>query len=138
MSFLGDEVDTFLFRCSSSMAKGSQHHNTFRYDDLQISEVVHSSYSFETCSLESMPAVLYDLCFCISEVINCSEMTFHRLQALSKALTEDELLYLRTQFELLEPRDGCVSLNNFKTVSDSFSFFMFHIQFHSFHLLIFG
>ncbi|KAK8702389.1 hypothetical protein V6N13_020745 [Hibiscus sabdariffa] len=37
-------------------------------------------------------------------------------KALSKALTEDELVYLRAQFRLLEPnRDGSVSLENFKT-----------------------
>ncbi|EEF32406.1 calcium-dependent protein kinase, putative [Ricinus communis] len=37
------------------------------------------------------------------------------LKALSKALTEDELVYLRAQFRLLEPnRDGSVSLDNFK------------------------
>ncbi|KAE8681572.1 CDPK-related kinase 4 [Hibiscus syriacus] len=36
-------------------------------------------------------------------------------KALSKALTEDELVYLRAQFTLLEPnRDGSVSLENFK------------------------
>ncbi|OMO97938.1 hypothetical protein CCACVL1_04407 [Corchorus capsularis] len=35
--------------------------------------------------------------------------------ALSKALTEDELVYLRAQFRLLEPnKDGSVSLENFK------------------------
>jgi Ca2+-binding EF-hand superfamily protein len=39
------------------------------------------------------------------------------LQSLSKALTEDELVYLRAQFRLLEPnRDGRVSLENFKMV----------------------
>lgn len=39
------------------------------------------------------------------------------LQALSKALTEDELLYLRAQFALLEPnRDGRVSFENFRMV----------------------
>ncbi|KAL8188559.1 hypothetical protein R6Q57_029847 [Mikania cordata] len=37
------------------------------------------------------------------------------LKALSKALTEDELIYLRAQFNLLEPKDGCVSLDNFRT-----------------------
>ncbi|KAF5810139.1 putative protein kinase CAMK-CDPK family [Helianthus annuus] len=37
------------------------------------------------------------------------------LKALSKALTEDELIYLSAQFNLLEPNDGCVSLENFKT-----------------------
>jgi len=36
------------------------------------------------------------------------------LKALSKALREDELLYLRLQFKLLEPRDGYVSLDNFR------------------------
>lgn len=37
------------------------------------------------------------------------------LKALSKALTEEELVYLRAQFSLLEPnRDGRVSLENFK------------------------
>ncbi|CAA0836237.1 CDPK-related kinase 3 [Striga hermonthica] len=37
------------------------------------------------------------------------------LKALSKALTEDELIYLRAQFMLLEPsEDGRVSLENFR------------------------
>ncbi|KAF3439809.1 hypothetical protein FNV43_RR18087 [Rhamnella rubrinervis] len=37
------------------------------------------------------------------------------LKALSKALTEDELIYLRAQFRLLEPDgDGRISLRNFK------------------------
>ncbi|KAK6919922.1 Protein kinase domain, partial [Dillenia turbinata] len=37
------------------------------------------------------------------------------LKALSKALTEDELVYLRAQFSLLEPNgDGHVSLDNFR------------------------
>ncbi|KAJ0103120.1 hypothetical protein Patl1_05278 [Pistacia atlantica] len=38
------------------------------------------------------------------------------LQALSKALTEDELIYLRAQFRLLEPKTGRVSLSNFKAM----------------------
>lgn len=37
------------------------------------------------------------------------------LKALSKALTEDELIYLSAQFNHLEPKDGCISLDNFKT-----------------------
>ncbi|KAG6784904.1 hypothetical protein POTOM_010617 [Populus tomentosa] len=38
------------------------------------------------------------------------------LKALSKALTEDELVYLRAQFNLLGPNgDGSVSLDNFRT-----------------------
>ncbi|KAJ8529326.1 hypothetical protein K7X08_036161 [Anisodus acutangulus] len=37
------------------------------------------------------------------------------LKALSKALTEDELVYLRAQFMLLEPsKDGRISLENFR------------------------
>lgn len=37
------------------------------------------------------------------------------LKALSKALTDDQLFYLKAQFRLLEPKDGCVSLEHFKT-----------------------
>ncbi|KAI4319947.1 hypothetical protein MLD38_033480 [Melastoma candidum] len=37
------------------------------------------------------------------------------LKALSKALPEEELAYLEAQFSLLEPRDGYVSLTNFRT-----------------------
>lgn len=36
------------------------------------------------------------------------------LKALSRALTEDELCYLRAQFALLEPNRGCVSFENFR------------------------
>ncbi|KAJ7959412.1 CDPK-related kinase [Quillaja saponaria] len=36
------------------------------------------------------------------------------VKALSKALKEYELVYLRAQFRLLEPKDGCVSLDNFR------------------------
>uniref|UniRef100_A0A7N0U992 non-specific serine/threonine protein kinase n=1 Tax=Kalanchoe fedtschenkoi TaxID=63787 RepID=A0A7N0U992_KALFE len=36
------------------------------------------------------------------------------LKALSKAITENELVYLRAQFELLEPEDGFVSFENFR------------------------
>ncbi|PSS32964.1 CDPK-related kinase [Actinidia chinensis var. chinensis] len=35
-------------------------------------------------------------------------------KALSKALTEDELIYLKAQFRLLEPKDGYVSFDNFR------------------------
>ncbi|KMS96318.1 hypothetical protein BVRB_000320 [Beta vulgaris subsp. vulgaris] len=37
------------------------------------------------------------------------------LKALSKALTDNELFYIKEQFKLLEPKDGCVSLENFKS-----------------------
>uniref|UniRef100_A0A7N0U5Z4 non-specific serine/threonine protein kinase n=1 Tax=Kalanchoe fedtschenkoi TaxID=63787 RepID=A0A7N0U5Z4_KALFE len=36
------------------------------------------------------------------------------LKALSKAVTENELVYLRAQFQLLEPKDGFVSFENFR------------------------
>lgn len=43
------------------------------------------------------------------------------LQALSKGLTEDELFYLRFQFNLLQPnKDGHIFLENFRMVSMSF------------------
>ncbi|XP_065863108.1 CDPK-related kinase 4-like [Euphorbia lathyris] len=37
------------------------------------------------------------------------------LKALSKVIPEDELFYLKAQFTLLEPKEGFLSLNNFKT-----------------------
>lgn len=44
-------------------------------------------------------------------------MTVVLLQALSKTLTEDEMIYLRAQFMLLEPnRNGRISYENFRTV----------------------
>lgn len=42
------------------------------------------------------------------------------MQALSKALPVDEVTYLRAQFSLLEPKDGCISLENFRVVSAQF------------------
>ncbi|KAL5567688.1 hypothetical protein UlMin_024263 [Ulmus minor] len=37
------------------------------------------------------------------------------LKALSKAITEDDLFYLRAQFRLLDPKHGYVTLDNFRT-----------------------
>ncbi|KAL0382468.1 UNVERIFIED_CONTAM: CDPK-related kinase [Sesamum calycinum] len=51
----------------------------------------------------------------IKTYIRATPLKRAALKALSKALTEDELLYLRAQFDLLEPKDGWVSLDNFKT-----------------------
>lgn len=48
------------------------------------------------------------------------------MQALSKALTEEELIYLRAQFNLLEPRAGLVSLDNFRMVGGLTVYFLFH------------
>lgn len=37
---------------------------------------------------------------------------------MSKAITEDEVIYIRSQYDLLEPsKDGRVSLDNFRSVS---------------------
>lgn len=59
--------------------------------------------------------------FLILVIVGC-------LQALSKALTEDELCYLRAQFMLLEPNnDGRVSLDNFKMVN-FFSIYFFQVM----------
>ncbi|XP_062120002.1 CDPK-related kinase 4-like [Humulus lupulus] len=37
------------------------------------------------------------------------------LKALSKAITEDEIIYLRAQFRLLDPKHGYVTIENFRT-----------------------
>lgn len=59
--------------------------------------------------------------FLILVIVGC-------LQALSKALTDDELCYLRAQFMLLEPNnDGRVSLDNFKMVN-FFSIYFFQVM----------
>ncbi|KAF5451800.1 hypothetical protein F2P56_026870 [Juglans regia] len=51
----------------------------------------------------------------VRSYINATPFKRAALKALSKALTEDELVYLRAQFTLLEPnRDGRVTLDNFK------------------------
>jgi hypothetical protein len=41
------------------------------------------------------------------------------LQALSRAITEDELIYIRAQYNLLEPDsgDGRICIDNFRMVS---------------------
>ncbi|KAI3732264.1 hypothetical protein L1987_63468 [Smallanthus sonchifolius] len=51
----------------------------------------------------------------VKSYLRASPLRRAALKALSKALTEDELVYLRAQFNLLEPKDGCVSLDNFRT-----------------------
>ncbi|GER30116.1 calcium-dependent protein kinase [Striga asiatica] len=52
----------------------------------------------------------------IKSYIRATPLKRAALKAISKALTEDELHYLKAQFELLEPKDGCVSLTNFRMV----------------------
>lgn len=51
----------------------------------------------------------------IKQYLRATPLKRLALKALSKALKDDELLYLRLQFKLLEPRDGVVSLDNFRT-----------------------
>ncbi|KAI4328961.1 hypothetical protein L6164_021271 [Bauhinia variegata] len=51
----------------------------------------------------------------VKSYLHASPFKRAALKALSKALTEDELVYLRAQFRLLEPnKDGHISLDNFK------------------------
>ncbi|KAL3521700.1 hypothetical protein ACH5RR_019849 [Cinchona calisaya] len=51
----------------------------------------------------------------VKSYIRATPLRRAALKALSKALTEDELIYLRAQFELLAPEDGFISLQNFRT-----------------------
>lgn len=50
----------------------------------------------------------------VKSYIRTSPLKRAALKALSKALTEEELIYLRAQFNLLEPKAGFVSLDNFR------------------------
>ncbi|URD94127.1 CDPK-related protein kinase [Musa troglodytarum] len=51
----------------------------------------------------------------IKSYLHATPLKQAALRALSKAVTEDELFYLRLQFELLDPnKDGHVSLQNFR------------------------
>ncbi|KAI7739721.1 hypothetical protein M8C21_025496 [Ambrosia artemisiifolia] len=50
----------------------------------------------------------------VKAYLRASPLKRAALKALSKALTEDELIYLRAQFNLLEPKDGFVSLDNYR------------------------
>ncbi|XP_075484989.1 CDPK-related kinase 4-like isoform X2 [Primulina tabacum] len=50
----------------------------------------------------------------IKSYIRATPLRRAALRALSKALTDEELFYLRAQFKLLEPKDGFVSLDNFR------------------------
>ncbi|XP_042472809.1 CDPK-related kinase 3-like isoform X1 [Zingiber officinale] len=56
--------------------------------------------------------VIYRL---VKSYLRATPLRRSTLKALSKALTEDELFYMRLQFKLLKPtRDGFVSLENFR------------------------
>ncbi|KAB2596862.1 CDPK-related kinase 4-like [Pyrus ussuriensis x Pyrus communis] len=51
----------------------------------------------------------------VKSYVRSSPLKRAALKALSKAITEDELFYLRAQFRLLDPKQGYVSLDNFRT-----------------------
>ncbi|XP_056160591.1 CDPK-related kinase 3 isoform X2 [Syzygium oleosum] len=67
---------------------------------------------------ESRPSPLDILIFKLVKLyLHATPLKRAALKALSKALTEEELVYLRAQFQLLEPnKDGFVSLDNFRGV----------------------
>nr|KYP45365.1 CDPK-related protein kinase [Cajanus cajan] len=50
----------------------------------------------------------------VKSYVRASPLRRAALKALAKALTEDELIYLRAQFNLLEPKEGYISLENFR------------------------
>ncbi|CAH9111932.1 unnamed protein product [Cuscuta epithymum] len=50
----------------------------------------------------------------VKSYIRASHLKRAALKALSKALTAQELFYLKAQFQLLEPKDGFISLENFR------------------------
>jgi hypothetical protein len=65
----------------------------------------------------------------VRSYLRSSSMKRAALKALSKTLTEDELVYLRAQFMLLEPnKNGRVTFENFKTVG-TLDFLSFLLKF---------
>ncbi|XP_043716133.1 CDPK-related kinase 3-like [Telopea speciosissima] len=65
----------------------------------------------KTCSVP-LDTLIYKL---VKSYLRATPFKRAALKALSKALTEDELVYLKAQYRLLEPhKDGRVSLENFK------------------------
>ncbi|KAK4749739.1 hypothetical protein SAY87_027188 [Trapa incisa] len=64
---------------------------------------------------ENLPVPLDILIYrLVKSYVRTSPFKRAALKALAKALTEDELVFLRAQFNLLEPTDGYVSFDNFK------------------------
>ncbi|XP_020592178.1 CDPK-related kinase 3-like [Phalaenopsis equestris] len=60
----------------------------------------------------SLDIIIFKL---VKSYIRATPLKRAALKSLSKALTEDELLYLKSQFRLLEPsKDGRISIDNFK------------------------
>ncbi|KAF2531449.1 hypothetical protein F2Q70_00032404 [Brassica cretica] len=56
----------------------------------------------------------------VKSYIRASHFRRLALKALSKAIPEDELVFLKAQFMLLDPKDGGLSLNSFTSVSVAF------------------
>jgi serine/threonine protein kinase len=53
----------------------------------------------------------------VKSYIRASPFRRAALKSLSKAIPEEELVFLKAQFMLLEPEDGGLHLHNFTTVS---------------------
>lgn len=66
----------------------------------------------DECRAIPLDILIYKL---VKSYLHATPFKRAALKSLSKALTEDELVYLRSQFRLLEPnKDGRVSLDNFR------------------------
>ncbi|KAK2995891.1 hypothetical protein RJ640_028299 [Escallonia rubra] len=65
----------------------------------------------EKCAVP-LDILIYKL---VKSYVRTSPLKRYALKALSKALPENELIYLKAQFNLLEPQAGFVSLQNFRT-----------------------
>ncbi|XP_026424647.1 CDPK-related kinase 3-like [Papaver somniferum] len=66
----------------------------------------------EETSIVPLDILIYKL---VKSFYRATPLKRAALKCVSKALTEDELVYLRIQFKLLEPsKDGRISLDNFK------------------------
>ncbi|XP_074281601.1 CDPK-related kinase 4-like [Silene latifolia] len=64
---------------------------------------------------ESRPLPLDMLIYKLAKAyIRATPLKRAALKALSKAITENEVYFLRAQFRLLNPKDGLISLDNFK------------------------
>ncbi|XP_020677729.1 CDPK-related kinase 3 [Dendrobium catenatum] len=60
----------------------------------------------------SLDVIIFKL---VKAYVRATPLKRAALKSLSKALTEDELLYLKSQFRLLEPsKDGRISMDNFR------------------------
>ncbi|KAI8565119.1 hypothetical protein RHMOL_Rhmol03G0236000 [Rhododendron molle] len=72
--------------------------------------LTHPWLQVENCDVP-LDILIYKL---VKSYVRATPLKRAAFMALSKALTEDELIYLRAQFSLLEPKNGLVSLDNFR------------------------